>query len=186
VFEKVEAREPAFLEVREGSFEEQDAQGNVLHKAAFEYVVPRGLSHNTVSVLPVMRVGERFLVGIEQRDLPAVQAFEGTSAILTVPACRLPRSVTSVDGMEQHATARFTRECGLTIRRLFALGGRYFPSSGVTPEVVYPYAADVARVDAGPNVLTWVDLGDLMRHVDDLKDAHLLTSLFRLSHALSA
>ncbi|MBI5495002.1 MAG: methyltransferase domain-containing protein [Deltaproteobacteria bacterium] len=182
-FQRVEDGPPGFLDVRQGTFEETDAAGGVLHTAQFEYVVPRALSHNTLSALPVMRVDAGWLVGLELRDLPAVQAFEGSSAVLTVPACRLPRHVVDLDGAEAHAVRQFTGEFGLRIRRLFALGGRYHPSTGVTPEVVYPYLADVASQEDGARPLAWVRLDDVIAHIGGLRDAHLLVSLLRTAHA---
>lgn len=173
-----------FLQVREGLFEEVDATGAVLHTAPWEYVVADGLSHNTVSVLPVMRVGNQVRVGLERRDLPAVQLWEGTSAIMTVPAYRLATTVQTLDAAQAQAGARVEREFGLSLRRSWALGGRYHPSMGVTPEVVYPYLAEVQAVNHGARPLHWVVVEDALEQMGMLRDAHLLVSLFRAAHAL--
>lgn len=184
-FESVQGPAAArFLELREGTFVEVDAHGATLRTARFEYVLPRHLSHNTVTVLPLMRAGDAVLAGVELRDLPAVQAFEATSALLAVPACRLPRGVINLDQAEAHAIRQFEGEFGLRIHRLFALGGRYHPSVGVTPEVAYPFVADVTGVSAGRSALQWVPLTDLVRRAAELRDGHLLVAVMRAAHAL--
>ncbi len=186
-FEPAPDGPPQFLELRKGTFVELDARGSECARAAFEYVVPRVLSHNTLSVLPLMRAPDgTVLVGLELRDLPAVQLFEGTSALRTVPACRLPRAVETLDAAEAHAKAQFTREFGLNIRALTALGGRYLVSAGVTPEVVYPYAAHVDAVEPGATgqALVWCPLKEVLAQVGRLRDGHLLVALFRAGHAL--
>ena len=66
-------------------------------------------------------------------------------------------------------------------RRVFPLGGRYHPSPGVTPEVVYPFAVDVKRVET-ESPLCFTPLREALAL--PIVDAHLLTALFRLSHAL--
>lgn len=182
-FEEVEAGAPAFLDVRRASFDELDAAAKTVKSAAFEYVVPKALGKSTVTLLPTVRRGERVLVGLEVRDLPAVQAFEGTSAILAVPACRLPKSVRDRDGAEKLAGERLGREFALTFDRLLELGGRYYPSVGVTPEVVYPYVGIVGSVGAACS-LTWLDLYEALSVIGELRDAHTITALFRLAHAL--
>ena len=68
------------------------------------------------------------------------------------------------------------------------LGGKYHPSIGFSPETAYPYAVEVdlsaTRPHNAPTHLRPVALRDLVRHHHLIQDAHLLTSLFRLSHAL--
>lgn len=169
-----------FLEVSRGTFVERAADGRALAEAAFEYVRPRALSHNTLTMLPVLRAEGRLWVGLEPRELPAVQTWEGTSTLLTLPALRLPRSISTLDAALAHGLARLEAEHHLRVRRAAPLGGRYHPSLGVTPEVVYPYVVDVADVGAASELC--------FRPLDDalslqLVDAHLLTALYRLAHA---
>ncbi len=171
----------AFLEVCRGEFVELAADERALATATFEYVRPRALSHNTLTMLPVVRAGGVLWVGLEARDLPAVQLDTGSSTLLTLPALRLPRDVGSLDAAVAHGLARLEAEHDLRARRAYALGGRYYPSTGVTPEVAYPYVVDVAEV--GPRCAL------VFRPLDEalalpLSDAHLLTALFRLSHAM--
>lgn len=171
---------PAFLEVCRGDFVELAADDRALARATFEYVRPRALSHSTLTLLPVIRARGQLWVGLEPRDLPAAQAHGGSSALLTLPALRLPRDVTTLDAAVAHGLATLEREHDLRARRAFALGGRYYPSTGVTPEVAYPYAVDVAALGAA--------CGLLFRPLDEalampLDDAHLATALYRLAHA---
>jgi SAM-dependent methyltransferase len=182
-FERCELAETAFLDVRAARFEELDAAAQTVSRAELEYVTPKSSSKNTVTLLPALRRGRDVYVGLEVRDLPAVQAFEGTSAIVTVPACRLPRGIVDLDGAERFAREKLGDEFALQLRKITALGGRYYPSVGVTPEVVYPMLGEVGAVSAGCS-LAWVSLADAIAHCSELRDAHLLTSLLRLRHAL--
>jgi hypothetical protein len=172
-------RMSGFLEVRAASFVEEDREGRSLSEATLEYVTPRELSRNTITVLPAAFVGGVVYVGLELRDFPAVQCFERTSALFTVPACRVPRDVAQLGAAEVFARDKLASEFGLQVERLTALGGRYYPTVGVTPEVVYPYVASVSAADA----LHWLPLTTALAL--DLRDAHLMTSLYRLRHALS-
>ncbi len=181
-FEAVPLERAAFLALARGSFVERDARGRVLAEARFEYVRPRTLSHNTLSVLPVLRSGTTLWVGLEWRDLPAVQTFEGTSSFFTVPAMRLPRSARDLSQAQQVAEQSLGREHDLSFHALTPIGGRYYPSPGLTPEVVYPFAGEVTRV--GPRCgLYFVPLEEAL--AQPIVDAHLLTSLFRVAHAFA-
>jgi hypothetical protein len=70
------------------------------------------------------------------------------------------------------------------------LGGKYYPSIGFSPETAYCLAMEVdlsvSRPDNAPSHLQPVALKDLLRNQLLIQDAHLLTGLFRLSHALGA
>jgi len=171
---------PKFLEICEGEFVEKNAAGEVLASARFEYVRPKLLSHNTLTLLPVINHAGVLYVGLEPRDLPAVQAFEGKSSFLTLPGMRLPRSVMALGEAETHALHVLNESHDLVCERPIALGGRYHPSTGLTPEVVYPYVVDVMTVGERCG-LCFVPLAEALTL--SLKDAHLLTALFRLSHA---
>lgn len=179
-FEPVDGHRPEFLSVRRGRFVEVDARGVELHVAELEYVEPKHLSRNTASALPVMRVGGEVFVGLEERDLPAPQVFTGSSALMTAPAFRLRQDVEDLDAVGAVLRVRLAGEFGVTPTRLWPLGGRYFPTSGATPEVVYPYAVEVDSA----GLLTWVKLADLIAARDDVHDAHLRVAALRLAHAV--
>jgi hypothetical protein len=70
------------------------------------------------------------------------------------------------------------------VRDSFAIGGPFFPSPGVTPEIVYPWAVDVSSLGNGPYVLSWVPLQQLVDGFAHLKEGHLRTLVSRLSRAL--
>ncbi len=177
-------RSRGFLEVRNGTFVETDAKGATLNEAKLEYVVPKKASANTASVMPVFRSNGRVFVGLEQRDLPAAQRFSGSSGLTTNPAWRLPKSVRDGDDVTAFLRQHLPDDCGVTPLKLMALGGRYFPSPGVTPEMVYPYAVEVDAASVGASNLSWVALDELLAARKGVADGHLLVGLYRLAHAL--
>jgi hypothetical protein len=121
-------------------------------------------------------------VGIELRDLPAVQSFSGSSRIPTIPSWRLPLSVGSVGELPAFIAAALQRDFAVTIRDVWELGGPYFSSPGVTPEVVYPFVVEVDATAIASSQLHFSDCDAL--NLDHLHDAHLLISTHRLRHAL--
>jgi SAM-dependent methyltransferase len=173
---------PQFLSIREGAFVERTRSGDAISEVAFEYVIPQKLSISAVSVIPVVKTERSASAGLELRDLPAVQAFEGNSRILTIPSWRLPLSLRSIGELPAFITAALQRDFSLTVRNTWELGGSYFSSPGVTPEVVYPFVVEVEARDIPSSPLHFIDLLDL--NLDQLHDAHLLISTHRLRHAL--
>jgi len=181
-FESCEMSTPQFLSVRDGTFLERTRSGEVISEVAFEYVVPQKLSASTVTVMPVVKTQHSTYVGVELRDLPAVQSFSGSSRILTIPAWRLPLSLHSIGELPSFITAALQRDFALTVRNVWELGGSYFSSPGVTPEVVYPFVAEVDATSIRSSQLHSTDLATL--NPEHLHDAHLLISTYRLRHAL--
>ncbi|HVG39214.1 MAG TPA: methyltransferase domain-containing protein [Pyrinomonadaceae bacterium] len=173
---------PDFLSLREGSFAERDREGRILAEAQFEYVLPRSLSNNTLVVLPVVRTEGGVFVGIEHRDLPAVQSFSGNSGIATAPAWRLPPTVTHQSEIPSFLKGALERDFGLRPYRAWELGGPYFPTPGITPEIVYPYAVEVEP--GGDSKLRFIHVEEISAQFDLLQDAHLLIAAYRLAHAL--
>jgi methyltransferase family protein len=187
-FERYGGEAPAFLEVRRGVFEEKNANGDVLHKAELEYVTPKSLSHNTVSLLPVIRSRGEIYVGIERRELPTVQAMTGRSTIAAAPAWHVPKDVEDLAGAQRFASEMLEAEFGARPKRIWPLGGSYAPSPGMTPEFVMPLAVEIeaqtARALDARSKLEWVKLDDLIDQRAKIEDAQLLTAAFRLAHAL--
>jgi hypothetical protein len=177
---------PAFLEVRAGEFVEESAEGEALGVARLEYVVPRTRSVHTASVLPAYRAaGGEVVVGLEHRDLPAVGEHGPCSLLAACPAWRLPAGVEEDAGrVEAWLRERLAEDFGVEARGLWPLGGRYFPTAGVTPEVVYPHLCAVRPGARGGRDLTWVPLAALLAEADAVQDGHLLVALFRAAHAL--
>lgn len=186
-FERVElSTGPRFLSVREGTFHERTQTGDVLSEVAFEYVVPQSFGLNTVVAVPVVKTARGVFVGVELRDLPVVQTFTGSSSIITAPSWRLPRSVRSVGELPAFVDAAMRREFALTVRHAWELGGPYFSSPGVTPEVVYPLVVEVEANDVASSPVHFIECSTLARHLDQIHDAHLLITTYRLRHALGS
>jgi len=181
-FESCEVSAPRFLSIREGTFLERTRSGEVISEVAFEYVVPQKLSVSTVTVIPAVKTQRSTYVGVELHDLPAVQSFAGSSRILTIPSWRLPLSLRSIGELPVFIAAALQRDFALTVRNTWELGGSYFSSPGVTPEVVYPFVVEVDATDTPSSQLHFVDC-DILK-LDHLHDAHLLIATYRLRHAL--
>jgi len=173
-----------FLAVREGLFAERDGAGNVLARVPFEYVVPRRLSVNTVVALPVARTADGVFVGVEHRDLPAVQHFTGSSALAAAPAWRLPPTVAHRWELGPLVAEAVAREFGLRVRRSWELGGPYLATPGVTPETLYPFAAEVDLAAAADSPLRFIHVDDLAANLGAIESANLLIAANRLIHAL--
>ncbi len=175
---------PRFLSLREGSFVERDREGTTLAEARFEYVRPGRLSTNTLVALPAFRTSQGVFVGIEHRDLPAAQLFSGSSNMAAAPAWRLPPSVTHLFEVPHFLKEALRRDFDLDACRVWELGGAYFPTSGVTPEVVHPFVVEVEADECPGAGLQFVSLSELTAKPDLLQDAHLLIATHRLAHAL--
>lgn len=174
-----------FLEVRCARFEEQDATGQVVASRMLEYVVPSPLSSSTVAVAPLCRQDGEVLFGIDDDDLPAAQCFVGNSELLVAPAWRLPHEITGIRDSRDWICRRLLREYGAAAAEIWELGGRYHPSPGVTPEVVYPLAVRVERIEPNaPLRLHWVPLREIVNRRSELRDGHFLTLALRAAHAL--
>jgi SAM-dependent methyltransferase len=173
-----------FLGVYAGHFVERDRHGSVLGEATFEYVVPARLSRNTVVALPVAQTPGGPVVAIELRDLPAPQHFTGSSALAAAPAWRLPAGADTRRALREHMARALQRDFGLAAGAIWELGGAYFPSPGATPEVVFPFAVEVAAEALAGTSLSLVRLDDLLRSLDAVRDLHLLIAAARLGHAL--
>ena len=68
-----------FLSLHKATVEELDASDKVLRRTELELCAPRSFGLSTMSVIPVVRLGNQYLVGLERRDLPAVQLHGGTT-----------------------------------------------------------------------------------------------------------
>jgi hypothetical protein len=179
-----DSRELRFLSLREGVFAEVGVDGNRLAEVRFEYILPRVLSKNTVVGIPVARTPGGTYTAVEHRDLPAVQRFTGSSTIATAPAWRLPAAVKHRTQIPEFLGMGMSRDFGVHIRGCWELGGPYFPTPGVTPELVRPYAVEIDLSGLGGSPLLLVRVDEMLANLDLIQDAHLLIALLRLSHAL--
>jgi len=177
-------QESRFLEVRTAEILEMDTAGQLLASTTLEHASPRPTSTNTLSALPVLRVEGEVFVGLELRDLPAVQAFTGRSRFATNPAWRLPRSVQDLDQVEPWLAQQLAMQFGGRLLRVWPLGGKYYPAPGATSEVVYPLAAEVDAQSVWHTALSFLPLRPLLRQRFLIEDGHLLIALWRLSHAV--
>jgi hypothetical protein len=123
------------------------------------------------------------MLGVDEDDLPAAQSFSGGSELYVAPAWRLPHAVSSLRAMRSLVGERLRAEHGLSAGAIWELGGRYYPSAGVTPEVVYPLAIEAVAEAASPRGLRWVRLTEAVARRSDLFDGHLRILLMRAAHA---
>jgi SAM-dependent methyltransferase len=173
---------PTYLRFIEGVFAARTADGRELARATREYVVPRNVSHRTATVLPVARTKDGVFVALESRELPAVERFTGNALLPVCPAFRLPEAVWSAPGIEDFLRQRCA-ELGLIVDALIPLGGTYAPSAGATPELVIPFAAPIAAINADLK-LEFTPMQPLYDAIDAVLDAHTKIALLRLEHAL--
>lgn len=188
VFEPIptDSERPGFLALHTAHIDELDRNDKVLRSAKLELCAPRGYSLSTVAVLPVVQLAGEYLVGLEHRDLPAVQLHTGgrRSGLVTCPAWRLPRTISQFPDAEALVISNLLAHFAVQVTRVFPLGGKYYPSIGATPEVVYPLVAEV-RADCLPDsALGFVSLRELVQLRHRVEDGHLLIALLRLAHAL--
>lgn len=184
VFEPCELKENKFLQLERSEFIEYDSTGNHLKRAEFEYVIPKKLSKNTVTAIPFFKADSEIFVGIEYRDLPAVQRFTGNSTLICVPAWRLPKTISHKFDIEPFLNEKFAEDFGVKINKLWELGGSFFTSAGITPEIIYPMAVELKAETLGETDLKFFNLKTLIAKIEQIQDAHLLISLNRLAHAL--
>lgn len=184
VFEPCELKENKFLQLERSEFIEYDSVGDHLKRAEFEYVVPKNLSKNTATAIPFFKADDEIFVGIEYRDLPAVQRFTGNSNLACVPAWRLPKTILHKFDIELFLVEKFCSDFKVQINKLWELGGSFFTSAGITPEVIYPFAVELRAESCGETNLKFFNLKTLLETIERIHDTHLLISLNRLAHAL--
>jgi SAM-dependent methyltransferase len=190
VFTRADASEsPGFLRLECSLFEELDGAGEVVSAASLELVRPTQRSASTVACAPLASVNGVVYLGVDDDDLPAAQSFLGNSQILVAPAWRIPTSIATLDAARAFAAGKLASEYGLTAGRTYDLGGRYFPSAGMSPEVVHPIVVEVTRVDvtrehAGKRGLSWIPLRWVAAQRSHVVDGHLRVVALRAAHAL--
>jgi len=178
------AQSTGFLSLSVRTFEEVDQQGRVLASKNLEVVEPRNFSCNTVATALLRRDARGFYIGVDDDDLPAAQCSTGCSALLVAPAWRLPRDVVSMTRARAFVKDRLASEYRAETKRIWQLGGHYYPAPGATPEVVYPLAVEIGDVRPGGRPIYWVPLADARDSRSQLVDGHLRVVALRAAHAL--
>ena len=183
-FESTELKQNSFLKLEKREFVEADSTAKEIARAEFEYVVPKSFSKNTVAAIPFFKTENGVFVGVEIRDLPAPQNYTGNSKIVCVPAWRLPNEITHKFDLGNFLRERFPKDFFVSVNRSWELGGTYFPTPGVTPEIVYPLAVEVNTGSFEETDLIFLKINDLLGELEKICDAHLLILANRLGHAL--
>jgi hypothetical protein len=183
-FVRDDAQPGSFLEVRTAAFDELSAAGDVLHTRTLQYVVPRTRGLNTVAVAVLRRAGDRVWIGLADEDRPAAQCLSGHSDLWVAPAWRLPKNIGGMRAARAWIAAQLRRAHGIESGEVFELGGRWHPSSGTTPEIVFPMAIEVTAERGGTWPLAWVELKSLLDADDVLRDGHTRVVAWRAAHAL--
>jgi SAM-dependent methyltransferase len=187
VFERAEAgRTAGFLSLDAYDVEEVDAAGARVGYRVLEAVAPSSLSCVTVATALLRRDSSGVYLGIDDDDLPAAQGFTGHSSLLVAPAWRLPRSACAPAAARQFIVERLAADYGARAGRVHALGGRYYPTPGATPEVVHPWAVEIQSDRGTPTQLRWVPIEDVVTNRAVLLDGHLRIVALRGAHALHA
>lgn len=117
-------------------------------------------------------------------DLPVPALHTGNSRLLTNPAFRIPKEVSNVNEAQVFVHNRLSKDFHLSTKRYIPLAGDYFVSPGLTPEIVTPLAFEVNASQVEKSNVTWVALDDLLENRSMIHDVHLLTSTYRLAHAV--
>ncbi len=174
----VPSSEPAgFMEVQSWLFSEVDAQARPCGEIRLESVVPSRLRSLTLAVLPILSTREGWWVGLDLEDLPAAQAFSGSSRHWIAPAWRLPSGVSGLSGALAWVGQALQRDYRVRVEDWAPLGGPYFPTPGLTPELVYPLVARVCPEEQ--NQLAFFPLEQLMERWERVQNGHLRCLLLR-------
>jgi hypothetical protein len=96
----------------------------------------------------------------------------------------VPFDVTHIFELPAFIARMMRREFGVGVQQAWELGGAYFPTPGVTPEIVYPFAIEVEAEDVIGTSLQLASIDDVIAQSGLIQDAHSLIAIHRLAHAL--
>lgn len=142
------------------------------------------MSTNTIACALLARSGDEVFIGIDDDDLPAAQCFLGNSELLVTPAWRIPKESSSLAEAREWVLERVQEEFGCAVGECWELGGPYYPSAGMSPEVVFPMAIEVVAEGGGKRPLRWLAISEIASSLDLLADGHLRIAALRAAHAL--
>jgi SAM-dependent methyltransferase len=178
-----------WLEVVRSEFHEvahENGRDKLIARKELEFVMPaENYSINMAmgAVLVQDDDGEvllavRKLTG-RQSQYPGVQQREGHSGLLTLPGVRLPQEVKHIQDVPQQLAKVWDIDEG----DARGLGEGYFPSLGVMPYRVFPFA--VTQVSSAlKQSCDFVSLREVFQNADKIHDLHLLNTIYRAVHAL--
>jgi predicted O-methyltransferase YrrM len=184
-----------WIDVVRSEFHERelrDGRERVTARRELEFIVPnpacaRDVSTNGATLLPVVKdtkSGEFFIglqrVAARQSQFPAVQSREGHSGHVTLAGFRLPSSITHA----QAVPAWIARQTGVREGAIRKLGEGYFPSLGVLPNRVFPFAVTEPN-DYWRKRCDFYRLRDMLANVESLRDANTMIAVFRMAHVLN-
>jgi hypothetical protein len=86
--------------------------------------------------------------------------------------------------LEPFLREKFPKDFNVSLKNAWELGGSYFTSAGITPEIVYPMAVELDAQISSETDLKFFSLKELLKNSDKIQDAHLLILLNRLAHGL--
>ena len=181
-WEKTKETNP-YAKIKVSEFSERNSTDFELKSEILEHISYNETSHHALSLLPIFKNKEgEIYVGLEIRDLPIPQILDNNSLLPTVPAYRIPKEDNNMELAINYSSNQLEENFNVKIRNIHPLGSDYYSSSGLSPETVYPFLAEVSPQK--DNKLHWIKIEDLLKQQDKIKSAHLLTALFRVSHAL--
>ncbi|MCB0317638.1 MAG: hypothetical protein KDD56_02695, partial [Bdellovibrionales bacterium] len=182
-----------FYELFSADFEEKNASGETIGRASLEYARPKtvsGYSANVIAFLPIIRTNtdardDKFLVGLEQRDLSAVQIFNPeTSWIVAAPSFRIASSTTKMEQAKKFVLDKLPEHFNTKGLSLIPAGIKFSPSNGTCIDEIYPFFMEVDAASAKDSRFIWVDLKELFKNRGFILDSALRTLVNRAVHAL--
>lgn len=174
-----------FLRTERLHYTELDAAGVPIASRPLEHVAPVSTTAATVVSAVLAMVEGAPCIAVEDADLPAAQCFTGHSELLVAPAWRVPVEVEpGLAAARGWVVERLAAEHGIQAGRTWLLGGLYFPSAGLSPEVVHPIAVQATAVVPSGRPLLWIPLAQIARDPTRIRDGHLRIVAMRAAHAL--
>ena len=193
VFREV-AQGSGWMDVVRSEFHERelsDGRERVTARRELEFVVPnpacsRDVSTNGATLLPVVRDGNtgEYFIGLQkftgqQSQFAAVQFREGHSGHVSIAGLRLPSSITTA----QAVPGWIARQTGVRESAVRKLGEGYFPSLGVLPNRVFPFAITEPG-EYWRERCDFYALRDVLTNIEALHDANTMIAVFRMVHVL--
>lgn len=185
-FEILSSEDPArgkYLEVFESTYAEKH-NNQLIATVNRQAVRPLSGKMNAAAVLPIFQSGGEIYIGVEDADLPTVQLHESHSNLIATPVFRVLNSVKDLDKLRLFTKNRLKSVFGVSTKNIYYLGSKYFSSSGLSAEAIYPMVAEIDVNKVRPDsILHWIKLSDALNGHTQIKHGPLLTLVYRLAHA---